>query len=341
MKERLNSENRQRLKEEMAGSAKGGRGISARNTSLLMASIALIVSLLLIQTIYLVQSDYSQLRAETTQYLQWQRDASDLQEGSDYLTEQVRCFAETGEREYLDGYFEEAEVTRKRDNAVMRIHEYMGEAPAYHALVSAMSESVALMDREYYAMRLKIEACGYDLSQFPRVLQDVALSAGDDKLPAAEKDALARSMVFDQAYHEKKVAISGKVQECLTELANTFEARGIATADQLYGILSFQRVLIIVSVVITILMVLASILLIVRPLGRVIRHVQENKPLPIQGAQEIRFLADVYNQMYDTNREQRESITSLLDNMPVMSFYKDVKTGVYKACNQAFADYAH
>ena len=98
MKERLNSENRQRLKEEMAGSAKGGRGISARNTSLLMASIALIVSLLLIQTIYLVQSDYSQLRAETTQYLQWQRDASDLQEGSDYLTEQVRCFAETGER---------------------------------------------------------------------------------------------------------------------------------------------------------------------------------------------------------------------------------------------------
>ena len=232
-------------------------------------------------------------------------------------------------------------MTRKRDNAVMRIHEYMGEAPAYHALVSAMSESVALMDREYYAMRLKIEACGYDLSQFPRVLQDVALSAGDDKLPAAEKDALARSMVFDQAYHEKKVAISGKVQECLTELANTFEARGIATADQLYGILSFQRVLIIVSVVITILMVLASILLIVRPLGRVIRHVQENKPLPIQGAQEIRFLADVYNQMYDTNREQRESITSLLDNMPVMSFYKDVKTGVYKACNQAFADYAH
>ncbi|MBO7675968.1 MAG: amino acid permease, partial [Erysipelotrichaceae bacterium] len=39
--------------------------------------------------------------------------------------------------------------------------------------------------------------------------------------------------------------------------------------------------------------------------------------------------------------ELKESITSLLDNMPSMSFSKDAKTGVYLACNQAFADYAN
>ncbi len=36
----------------------------------------------------------------------------------------------------------------------------------------------------------------------------------------------------------------------------------------------------------------------------------------------------------------KQSLTSLLNNMPVMSFSKDVKTGAYLACNQAFADYA-
>jgi diguanylate cyclase (GGDEF)-like protein len=37
----------------------------------------------------------------------------------------------------------------------------------------------------------------------------------------------------------------------------------------------------------------------------------------------------------------KESITSLLDNMPALSFSKDAETGVYLACNQGFAEYAH
>lgn len=37
----------------------------------------------------------------------------------------------------------------------------------------------------------------------------------------------------------------------------------------------------------------------------------------------------------------KRSIASLLDNMPALSFSKDVETGVYLACNQAFATYAH
>ena len=36
----------------------------------------------------------------------------------------------------------------------------------------------------------------------------------------------------------------------------------------------------------------------------------------------------------------KETISSLLDNMPGMSFTKDANTGAYLACNQAFADYA-
>ncbi|MBQ8956263.1 MAG: amino acid permease [Lachnospiraceae bacterium] len=38
--------------------------------------------------------------------------------------------------------------------------------------------------------------------------------------------------------------------------------------------------------------------------------------------------------------ELKQSISSLLDNMPGLNFAKDAKTGVYLACNQAFAVYA-
>lgn len=39
--------------------------------------------------------------------------------------------------------------------------------------------------------------------------------------------------------------------------------------------------------------------------------------------------------------ELTQTITSLLDNMPGMTFAKDAQTGVYLACNQSFAEYAH
>ncbi len=40
-------------------------------------------------------------------------------------------------------------------------------------------------------------------------------------------------------------------------------------------------------------------------------------------------------------KELKQSISALLDNMPALSFSKDAETGVYLACNQAFAEYAH
>ena len=39
--------------------------------------------------------------------------------------------------------------------------------------------------------------------------------------------------------------------------------------------------------------------------------------------------------------ELKQSLTALMNNIPGMSFSKDSETGVYLACNQAFAEYAH
>ena len=49
----------------------------------------------------------------------------------------------------------------------------------------------------------------------------------------------------------------------------------------------------------------------------------------------------VVNELTVQLNNQKASLSSLLNHMPAMSFYKDAKTGVYLACNQAFAEYAH
>jgi PAS domain-containing protein len=319
----------------------GRKGISIKNTNLVITVIALIISALLILATYIAGSRYSELGTATDRYIQWKEDASELQAGSDYLTDQVRCFAETGDRVYLENYFKEADVTQQRDHAVSRIHEYVGDAPAYQALVAAMDRSVTLMDREYYSMRLKIDACGYDIDDFPDAIRNIKLSKEDAALSLEKKDALARSLVFDQDYQTQKKAISDDVQTCLSSLEKEFNGRRTLAADQLDVLLKVQRILIFASVAITILTLVLVLRLIVRPLFRSVHSIREDKLFPVTGARELRFVAETYNRMYTTNQEQMQSVSALLNNMPAMSFSKDAKTGVYLACNQAFADYAH
>lgn len=59
----------------------------------------------------------------------------------------------------------------------------------------------------------------------------------------------------------------------------------------------------------------------------------------IIGDEKGRYMAELAGA--ERTAELKESFSALLDNMPVLSFSKDARTGVYLACNQAFAEYAH
>ena len=59
------------------------------------------------------------------------------------------------------------------------------------------------MNREYYAMRLAVSAFGYDVSEYPLEIQEVALSGRDAAASAEQQRETARTMVFDDVYHEK------------------------------------------------------------------------------------------------------------------------------------------
>ena len=270
---------------------RASRGISVRNVNFLMALVMMVISILLLIATYNAKSGYSRLRVNTEHYIQWQHDAYDLQTASDYLTEQVRCFAETGKRTYLDNYFEEAEVTRRRDRALKRIYDYLGDTRAYEALDAAMSESVELMNREYYSMRLTVEAYGGDLSEYPEAVRQVALTPEAAALSPQQKEALARSVVFDDAYHEKKQAISRDMQECLDALVDEIGGQQEDTANQLDGMLFNQRLLIIATICITVLMMLMTLLLVIGPLLKAVMYIRSDEPIPIRGSNEFQFLA--------------------------------------------------
>ena len=308
--------------------ARRGRGVSIRSMEYCVAGITLLISVLLLIATYRANRGYNELRSETVSYFRWQQDANMLIEGSDYLTEQVRCFVETGEKEFLDNYFEEAEVTQRRDRALDGLRERFGGEESYLALEQAMAQSVSLMDKEYYAMRLIIEAKGCDLSEFPAALQRVELSPGDAAMTPAAQEEQARALVYGQGYRTQKALISGNVQKCLDELSAAVDAEQTRTTESLQRLLLRQRALIIVMIVVTIVMMLLILLLVVSPLLRAVVYIRAEQPIPITGSYEFQFLAKTYNLMYEANREKKEQLAFKATH--------DALTGVYNRSGYDF-----
>lgn len=287
---------------------KSGWTVSIRNIHLAMACVMLVVSVLLLISTHNTRIGYMRMRENTDNLIRWEGDANALQMASDYLTEQVRCFAETGKRLYLDNYFAEAQVTRRREKALESMRLYFGDSKARDALEAAMAESVALMDREYYAMRLTVAAYGYDYTEFPEEICAVELSEEDALLPPEKQETVARRMVFDDVYHMRKTTISDNVNACLNALESEIVQQQSMTADALDSLILQERSLIICAIVGVLMTMILTLLLVVSPLLRAVVYIRADQPIPVRGSDEFRFLARTYNLMYEANREQKEQL---------------------------------
>lgn len=284
------------------------RGVPIRTLNYVLAGVTLVISVLLLVAIYRTIVSYREMHHATEDYIGWQASANEMQLSSDYLTEQVRCFVETGQRQYLDNYFTEAEVTRRRDRALEELQEVFGGTEAYQMLEQAMAGSVELMQREYYAMHLAILARGYDMSQFPQAVRDVVLDPEDAALTRPEQEKLARAMVFDEQYHAAKTEISDNTRRCLARLVDMLEKNQMDASDRLQTMLTQEQILIFALIAIVLIVVLLTTLQVILPLLHAVPRIRADKPLDVKGASEFRFLAATYNQMYRANLENRKHL---------------------------------
>ena len=178
------------------------KGISLKTTSILMVIISVIIAAALLVTGVRAFRSFKAMEKTTDNYIALTEAASELMNASDYLTEEVQCFTVMGDRKHMENYFTEANTLRRRDNALAVLEKEMPGSQALQELGESMAESVALMDREFYAMRLMLAAQGSD--DMPEELKNVTLSDADTALDAEEKVKLAQQMVHDETYYSQK-----------------------------------------------------------------------------------------------------------------------------------------
>lgn len=270
--------------------------------------IAAVLTLLFVFLSVFGPRGFRVLEDSTDQYLICERAALKLQKGSDILTEQVRLYVMTGQKKYLDGYFEEANVTKHREAAITDLKGSFDSVPILLNLEAALKDSRKLMEQEYYAMRLAAAGFGASQKSLPKEVKAVTLTEEDQALSSEEKLTKARSLVSDDAYQTSKEKISGKVERCMNELVETTKNQQSKASSEFKSLCILLEIGVLLLVAFLIGSSVAVRTLIVNPLGSYNRNIEQDKTVPVIGAAELQTLAVTYNRIFEENLETQKLI---------------------------------
>ena len=151
------------------------KGIRVRSLNVAMIVLSCLLYAALLFITCQAAADYGRMVQTTSQYIAYQEDAAQVSAGSDYLTEQVRLFAVTLDSGYVENYFHETNVARRRETALEQLDK-QASPRALRYLETALDYSNQLMEREVYAIRLAAEALSLDPAALDPKVAQVKLS---------------------------------------------------------------------------------------------------------------------------------------------------------------------
>lgn len=187
-------------------------------SSIAMIVVFLVLSIILWSAIFFnYKTQKSLIEANRIHGLSKQL-ATDLADASDYLTDEARKFAVTGDIRHLENYWIEIDETQTRDNVIKALRELDTPDAELDLLRIAKQNSDALVATETRSMRLVLTALGVPQSQYPAPVANWQLSTSDQFLSGPQKRQLATDIMFDAQYDADKAIIMGPIAEFKKQL---------------------------------------------------------------------------------------------------------------------------
>ena len=286
-------------------------GIQLKTASVFFVILAFIAAMALLTADLLVTRGYQRMQRASDRYIAAQMAAADMESGSDYLSDRVRCFVVTGELEYLEDFIEEVDITRRRDKAVEKLETLLEgkDSAALESLNAALSLSNELVGTENYAMRLITEAAGYDEKDIPPAIAVISLSEEDEALSPAEKKEKAQTLVFDNNYMHYKDRIRENVGLCTQSLILASSQELENASAKLALLVDIQTAMTIFFLLIVLAIVIIITRMIRRPLTNMVQKMQTQEIITPTGVEELRFVTRTYNKILQENQEARERLS--------------------------------
>lgn len=292
-----------------------GMRLRALNNVAIVAACLLYV--LVIYATVQVALRYDELISATDDYIECEKNAALVREGSDYLTEQVRLYAVTMETQYIDSYMEEVNVTKRREKALEELGKYSFSDRSQSYLSTALSNSNKLISKELYSIKLVSIANDYNMKLLPEEVRNVQVTLEDRSLPEDEMLEKAQEMVFDDAYQASKALIMSDIEHFLEGIVEETGQKQKNSVGSLESMISQQRWYISALFILNILTFIMIIVLVIRPVQIYIECIKEGRLMKIVGSREFRYLALTYNEIFEANSANQALLRHKADHDPL------------------------
>jgi diguanylate cyclase (GGDEF)-like protein len=293
----------------MDGKMKGfnKKGISHRVVHLWLVLIIFIFSGTVVFATLSLTGTFLSITSASKQNSDLKNAAHELMNASDYLTEQVQRFTVEGDVRFMNQYFTEAFESNRREEAVEKMDLGKKTKQAFIKLQDALNQSVELMDIEYYAMRLVIEAKG--ITDYPDILEGIKLSEEDMNLSSEEKMRRASELVHNDKYYQYKDKIRKSMQDSIKEVDKLTRNIEDAEISSLQRQIRLVRISIIIQAGLIFFLIWLTTRLAIDPILDAVEQIKEDLPIAETGSNEFRYLAGAYNKMYEKNKSNIENLS--------------------------------
>lgn len=303
-------EQQQFISESSRGKAET-KGVPLRVVNIALAILAVVIAALLMIVDTAVNRVYKTTVAASDRLTTAQLAAFNMEAGSDFLTDRVRTYAVSGNIQYMQEFFEEVEVTRRRDKALADLEELMlgSDNAAYESLSEALRLSNELIGREYKAMRLRLTADSVAPSEIPDALAEVSLTEAEQKMFPDEQVDAAISYVFDDVYMGYKQKIKENVSLCTKLLLERAQSAYEQISARTGRLLRFQTILTILLLVIVLTLIFFISTQVRQPLTKLVESIRAQLPSKPSGAEEMRFVSRAYNDFLADSQKAQAQLT--------------------------------
>ena len=286
---------------------KQAKGISLKVMGWIISLFAVVISALLIFSSWSITIREKELNESSENYITAEAASSDVQLASDYLTEQVRLFVVTGKQEYMDLYFKEAKVVKRREKAVDIIHS-LTENSSMHDSVhqyieTAVNTSNDLMNLEYHAMKLVCLDLDLNCTRYNEVYS-VDVSA----VSPSKRHTTAVDYVFGNEYMNSKKTISENVNLAIKAVNELMEENVTKSNSNLNQLLFFQTIVIVINIAFMAGLIIYLHIQVVSPMNTAVKSISNNEEISNKGTLEFNYVAEAYNKIRTQNERVKEEL---------------------------------
>lgn len=315
---------------------KNNKSISIKTIAWTLGGFGVSIMVMLIVSLYMLSFQFDRVQKTTQDYVSLKMSALEVQDASDYLTEQARSFVVTGEDEYIFNYMNEGYTLKNREKALDALNKKLSDTEAYQNLAHAVNHSKVLMNDEFYAMKLTIIAFNKDYTseiyqkyeedkkhseEVIQYVMPVELTPEDAALSPAEKKERALTYVYSSNYSNQKNKISQSIVDSIAEIDKLLEDNVYKSSEQLKTVLIVQQTFILILVIFFVLAVVFIRNGLIKPVNTAVNKIIKREFLESRGLKEYRYLVDAYNEARMTSINNAEKLTFIAEH--------DNLTGVY------------